>query len=606
MKKRLTCLLALLLCALTLSGCVRSRAFRAFPTPQPEAAAVTAQPEPAAATLPPDDPYGREAAEEKRIETLARQEDMPRFSEMVYERPDPAELDALIAEAEAAMTGGAELDEVEALLDDCFSFYYRFDTMYTLADIRSCLDLTDEYFAEEYLWCAENYTLIDQALDGLYYACAASPLAAELESDYFWEGFTEQYSDESESVYSDETVALMQAESNLIAEYRALTADPVVKFRGREEPLDELLERLGGEAYNEAVVAYYTQVNERFADLYIRLISVREQLAAELGFDSYEQMQYLYGYERDYTPEQAEAYLQDIQTYMVPVYRRLVKSSIPYGIRYSELDEPTLREILSQSAADFGGSVQEAYDFMLRYELCDLASDSRKVNMSFETYLSEYEAPFLLINASGTNEDILTFAHEFGHFCEGYVNMNAYETVDLAEVYSQAMEYLVLTRLDEQLEEDEVDNLARIKMLDTVEMYIEQASFAEFEHRVYAIGAENLSAELLNETARQVAKDYGYYNRFYDEFYSLSWVDIPHYFEQAFYIVSYPVSNDLAMQIFSLEREEPGAGMQRYLDNLERDFSGLMGLVDAGGFESPFAPGRMEAIAATAREVLGI
>ena len=46
--------------------------------------------------------------------------------------------------------------------------------------------------------------------------------------------------------------------------------------------------------------------------------------------------------------------------------------------------------------------------------------------------------------------------------------------------------------------------------------------------------------------------------------------------------------------------------MQRYLDNLERDFSGMMGLVDAGGFDSPFAPGRVKAIAAAAREILGL
>ena len=31
-----------------------------------------------------------------------------------------------------------------------------------------------------------------------------------------------------------------------------------------------------------------------------------------------------------------------------------------------------------------------------------------------------------------------------------------------------------------------------------------------------------------------------------------------------------------------------------------------MGLVDAGGFESPFAEGRLQAIAATAREILGL
>ena len=604
MKKIRIRLLLLLLCSLLLCGCVRGGASPAAPDAAP--AVTGAVPAESAVPAPEEDVSAQEGASEKRIETLSRQEDIPVFSEMEYERPSLEEMDALILAAEEAMDAGADFETLEPLLDDCFLYYYHYDTMYTLADIRSCLDLSDEYYAAEYLWCAENYTLIDQAIDGLYYACAASPMAAELEEKYFWEGFCEEYSDETESIYNDETVALMQQESNLIAEYRALMAEPVVSYRGKDEPLDELLERLSGSAYNDAVVAYYTQYNERVADLFIRLVSVREQLAGAMGYDSYEQMQYSYGFGRDYTPEQAEGYLQDIKTYMVPLYRDLSVSSVPYEIWTSDLDEETLRDILRQSVSDFGGSVQEAYDFMLRHELCDLKQDSRKANMSFETYLNNYEAPFLFVNAAGTNEDILTFAHEFGHYSDAYVNLNSYESVDLAEVYSQAMEYLVLSRLDEQLDEEEVDNLARIKMIDTVEMFVQQASYAEFEHRVYALGAENLSAEVLNETARQVAKEYGYYVYQYDEFFSLSWIDIPHYFEQAFYIVSYPISDDLAMQIFDLERGEPGAGMQRYLDNLERDFSGMMGLVDAGGLESPFAPGRVEAIAATAREILGL
>lgn len=602
--KKLRIPLLLLLCVLLLCGCVRT------PARPAEAAETAALP---AESLPPESEEEvslPEGEAEKRIETLARQEDIPLFGDMVYERPSLEELEALIADAEDAMDAGEDYETVEPLLDDCFLYYYHFDTMYTLADIRSCLDLSDEYYADEYLWCAENYTLIDQAMDGLYYFCAASPLAQELEEKYFWEGFCEQYSDESESIYSDETVALMQQESNLIAEYRTLSADPVISFRGKEENLAALLTRFDGagdaDGYNSACIAYFTQYNERYADLYIRLVSVREKLAEALGYETYEQMQYVYAFERDYSPEQAEAYLQDIKKYMVPLYRDLSVSAVLNEVWYSQLDEDTLRNILRQSVSDFGGSVSEAYDFMLRYELCDLKQDSRKANISFETYLNDYEAPYLFVNSAGTNEDILTFAHEFGHYCDAYVNLNAYETVDLAEVYSQAMEYLVLSRLDEHLDEEEVDNLARIKMIDTVDMFVRQASYAEFEHRVYALGAENLNAEVLNETARQVAKEYGLYNRHYDEFFSLSWGDIPHYFEQAFYIVSYPISDDLAEQIFALECEEAGAGMRRYLDNLERDFSGMMGLVDAGGFESPFAPGRVQTIAATAREILGL
>lgn len=624
MKKRFSGLIALLLCALMLCSCTGRAAPASTPTPAPAIAhaaqstpAPTPEPTPEPTPAPTPEPTP-EASEEPaeisgqgkearhQIETVSNRDDIPVFSEMAYERLDLADLEALIADAEDAMNSGADYETVEALLDDCFLFYYHFDTMYTLADIRTCLDQTDEYYAAEYLWCSETYTLFDQAMDGLYYACAASPLGAELEEKYFWEGFCEEYADESESDYNETTVALMQEESNLIAEYRSLSADPIVSYNGEEIPLSELDSRLSGTDYLLALFAYHEQYNEQFADLFIRLVTVREKLAAELGYDSYEQMQYTRTFDRDYTPEQAEGYLQDIRTWMVPLYKDLYNSSVPYETWTSTLDEETLRDILKDAAAEFGGDVEEAFDFMIRHELCDVSVDSRKAGMSFETYINDYEAPFLLINATGTGDDILTFAHEFGHFSDAYVNENAYETVDLAEFYSQGMEYLVLSRLDKQIDEEEVDNLAKSKMIETVEMYIQQASFAEFEHRVYAIGAENLSVEVLNETARQCAKDYGYYLSYADTYFSMLWMDIPHFYEQAFYVVSYPVSNDMAMQVYELELEETDAGMQRYIGNLTREFSGMMGLVDAGGFESPFAPGRLEKIAATIREILDL
>ena len=270
------------------------------------------------------------------------------------------------------------------------------------------------------------------------------------------------------------------------------------------------------------------------------------------------------------------------------------------------MDEETLRELIGTAAADIGGKIEEAFRFMTDYALCDLSVDARKANMSFQTYLSDYEAPYLFLDADGSSDDILDLAHEFGHYCEAYVNENAYETIDLAEVYSQAMEYLLLSQLREQLDEEEADNLARIKMIDTVEMYVQQASFAAFEHEVYALGANRLDAETINEIARRTAIDYGYYDEAYDAFYAKSWVDIVHFFEQPFYVVSYPVSNDLALQLYALERAQSGAGMERYLSVLERDFSALLGLVDEGGFQSPFDEGRVAQTAALAREVLGL
>ena len=526
-----------------------------------------------------------------------RSPDMVHFDDMEYVRPDLDALRADIAAAGEALDEGVPFLKTRRLLDSCFDDYYSYYTMYTLADIRSCQNLTDEYYAAEYNWCAENYAVVQQLFDELYYTCAASPIAEELEEKYFWEGFREEYSDADSSYYTSLAVELMQEESALIAEYRALSADPTIERDGVEENDLDVLWELEGEEYNEALVQYYEKYNQRFADIFIRLVEVRNRLADTLGFESYEQMQYYFYFERDYTPEQAAGYVADIKEYMVPLYKEVMADS-PYGqLWYNALSEKELLGIMDTVAGQIGGQVGEAFDFMRDYGLYDVTVSAKKADMSFQTYLSDYEAPFLFLNPYGDTEDILSFAHEFGHYVDAYANYDAYETIDVAEIFSQAMEYLTLSRLESAMEAEEAENVVRMKLLDTLELYVQQASFAEFESRVYALGAEALSAELLNELSLELAMEYGYFEEGYEEYYAMSWCDITHFFEMPFYVISYPVSNDIAMQIYALEEEQSGQGLEKFMEILDRDYEYFMDAVSAGGFESPFASGRVERVA---------
>ena len=522
---------------------------------------------------------------------------MVRFDDMEYVRPDLDALRADIAAAEEALDKGVPFLKIRRLLDRCFDRYYSYYTMYTLADIRCCQDLTDEYYAAEYNWCGENYAVVQQLFDELYYACAASSIAQELEEKYFWEGFREEYSDAESSYYTDLVVELMQEESALIAEYRALSANPTIEREGVEENYLDVLWELEGEEYNQALVQYYEKYNQSFADIFIRLVDVRNRQAEVLGFESYEQMQYYFYFERDYTPEQAAGYVADIREYMVPLYKEVMAAS-PYDqLWYNALSEKELLGIMDTVAGQIGGQVEEAFDFMCDYGLYDVAVSTKKVDMSFQTYLSDYEAPFLFLNPYGDTEDILSFAHEFGHYVDAYANYDAYETIDVAEIFSQAMEYLTLSRLDSAMEAEEAENVVRMRLLDTLDLYVQQASFAEFESRAYAMGAEALSAEVLNELSLELAREYGYFEEGYEEYYAMSWCDITHFFETPFYVISYPVSNDIAMQIYALEEEQSGQGLEKFMEILDRDYEYFMDAVSAGGFESPFAPGRVESVA---------
>lgn len=506
------------------------------------------------------------------------------FDEMEYLRPDMSAISADFDAVNDALDGG-DIDAVSDALDACYLDYYNFDTMYTIADIRSCQDVYDSYYADEVSWCGESFAAVQQKMEDMFYACAASDLAQELEENYFWEGFTDDYSDQSQSYYNDAAVELMQRESALVSEYRALAAESAAS----------LGETSGVGSYMQTI-QNYEKYNEDFARIYIELVRVRQELAAQFGMD-YEQMQYSFYFERDYTPEQAAQYVADIRSYMVPVYEEVMEASPYDDIYYDYLDEDELLSVLGSVTELMGGDVKAAFDFMTKYELCDVSLNSSKAAMSFQTYLSNYEAPFLFLDPYGDTEDILTLSHEFGHYVDAFVNYNASETIDMSECYSQAMEYLALGYYDEVLGEDEADNLRRMKLLDTLDLYVQQTSFAEFESTVYSMDPDQLSAEVLNDLSLQLARDYGYCDESRAKYYAMSWSDISHFFEYPFYVITYPVSNDIAMQIYELSQDGGTAGLDKYNELLSREHTGFLDNIEEAGFTSPFESGRVQRVA---------
>mgnify|MGYP002626340023 CR=1 FL=1 len=110
-------------------------------------------------------------------------EEIPRFSQMVYERPQGVldDMERRLAKLEKALDKGGPFRAVTNLLDLCYEDYYHFDTMYCLAEIRSCLDMTDEYYAAELSWCQDAYYDLQEMMEDMYYLCGGSTLAARLE-----------------------------------------------------------------------------------------------------------------------------------------------------------------------------------------------------------------------------------------------------------------------------------------------------------------------------------------------------------------------------------------------------------------------------------------
>ena len=510
------------------------------------------------------------------------------FDEIEYVRPDTASMISAFAALQARVEAGASAEEI---LED-----YRpidrdttfFSTMDSYANIRYTLDLNDTYFDEEYNWCEEQSPLLSQAEEKCFIAMAKSPARDELEEAYFGEGFFDYYDDNQ--VYSnDRVVELMQQESDLQSKYMALQNNLTISWHGKETPLMDILSDpdLDYPGYLEAIELYYDKYNGPCAEIMMGLIRVRNEIAAELDYDSYADFAYSFYFERDYTPADVEGYLENIQEYMGPLY--FTASSCSYEL---PMEPEETMELLSGVAHSLGREFAAAYDYMTDFQLFDITSSPSKMPGSYMTYLPSYEMPFMYVSPEHDIGDLMTAAHEFGHFTDGFVNCGGTTSIDCSEIFSQALEYMSLNVAD--LDEEVRASLTRAHAADAVMVFLNQACYADFESRIYALPEDELTADRLNQVFAECCQDYLYVPEGSEALVGPGWFEIQHFFIAPQYVISYCISLDAALQVYEQELEN-GNGIDIYFDLLSKSSgNSILALLEEAGLDSPFREGRTE------------
>lgn len=495
------------------------------------------------------------------------------FESMTYARPDVAEVERTYDALCQAVQG----EDEEAVIDAIYTFYDAYDwfyTCYSLANIHYCADMTDIYWEKEYGYCVENSPQVDALLEDMNYVLAKSPCREELENEeYFGAGYFDSY--EGENLWDDAFSAMLTREAELTGQYNDFYEASLTMEPGSQE--------------------YYDAWADEMAQVLVELIKVRQEMAAYLGYEDYTQFANAFYYYRDYAPEDVERYLQDIREELVEIYTEVFHSDA-WDEAYEFCSEEENFAFLKQIAKNMGGTIWEAFRLMEDGNLYDISYGENKYPVSFEVYLTSYYEPYIFLNPSLMQYDKLAFAHEFGHFCNEYACYGSYAGVDVLEFYSLGMEYLAICY------GEDTESLMKLKMADSLSLFVEQAAFASFEQQMYGLTGEALSVEGLYSLYEEVALSYGFDAVGYDR---REFVDITHFFTNPMYIISYVVSNDAAMQLYQLEQAEPGKGLGLMEEILDSQESWFLAFLEEAGLESPFAPGRIEQVKTTFEAVFG-
>lgn len=496
------------------------------------------------------------------------------FQDMEYTRPQEDDLPKAVDAVEAAIEEGVGVDELMECIYTVYDRYYDFYTNYSLANIHYYKDLTDIYWEDEYEHCLSLTAGVDAVMDQMLYTLADCPLKEELESgEFFGEDFFDAY--QGESIWDDTFTSMMEQEAALQSRYYELNEEAMAVQYGTEE--------------------FYTTYGSQMLQLYVDLVALRQDIAQYAGYPDYAAFAYEFYYYRDYTPEQATGYLSDIAEALVPIYQRLGGSSI-WNTGYQESSQQETLRYVKDTAEALGGTVQDAFEAMESGGLYDISYSENKYAASFEVYLTTYSSPFVFVDPTMTVYDQLTFVHEFGHFCNDFASFGSGAGIDVKEFFSQGMEYLSLGCGEGR------EKLVKLKMADSLCIYVEQAAYAWFEQQVYALPEGELTVDKVTELFGLAMKTFGMDIWGID---SRDLVGVHHFYDAPMYVVSYVVSNDAALQLYQLEQQEAGKGFALYQQNLATVEWTFLSFVESAGLESPFAEGRIESVKKTFQSVLG-
>ncbi len=457
------------------------------------------------------------------------------FSELQYYRYDISELDEYIAPIyDFAENGGTDeefIDADNALYEEIVNIYL----LYTLVDLQSYKDATDEETLEESYYMQELWV---DAYDAYYTALHALAVS--------------DYSELLESVYPGDYIEIFE-------DYTPMTQD--------EKDILSQEEKLVQDYYT--IMAASNPDYDAAAELYVELVNTRKLIAGFSGYDSYIEYAYEAIYSRDYSPEDAQQVWQGVKDYIVPVIQRysdevLNAAHSLYSSTRLDCSPDAIFSTMETVLPQISDELVTAYQYMKDYHLYDIEFDDDKVNAGFTTVLYGYNEPFIFNAPYNAFFDYSDTYHEFGHFVNRFYTesdlLYGAMDMDLAELQSQGMEVLFSFFYDDLFDSDTAETMKNYMLLDMAYSIVEGALYDEFQQTVYA--QSDLTVEQVRDIFIELSEEYGY------EVYEGSendWIDVTHNFDSPFYYISYAVSALGALEIYDLCADDWSRGVDMYM-----------------------------------------
>ncbi len=525
------------------------------------------------------------------------------FSEVEYQRPDGESILNLIQTAQQQVKNDFFPFRIISSLKKIGKATQDFYSMMVIAQIHNYADVTNEYFSKEMDYLNIWDTRIQNQYDRLFNELQSSRFAS-MSKKIFGESQAEDLQMTSQASSGD-ILSLQEEEKKLESRYYYEFAQATVTTP-EGEVLYSSLAPEGQEAYSSQFVEKY---NQQLGKLFLELVSIRNQMAKKMGYSSYTEMADLQMLRSSYTRKDIKEFRENLKQTLVPVYRGYLQdfyaraenrekpgyiyllgepSPVPQGSWEDTLNRfQTIYKNMSQQTG-------ECYSYLFSHEFIDAAPSTVKANITFSTLMFSLNTPFLFANMDGSQTDVSSIAHEFGHCFAMWQQIHQGSqsegrSMDICEIHSQAMEMLTLPFYEEFYGES-AGTARRYHVYTLASGILTAAMNDEFQEIVY--DNPNMTIDELNQLYQELAMEYGLVveSPYFDiERFSKGWFTINQYFDTPFYAVDYALSGCVALEFLQRGLKDYNEALETYFDlvnqNIEHDF---MTVLEKTELRSPF------------------
>lgn len=296
-------------------------------------------------------------------------------------------------------------------------------------------------------------------------------------------------------------------------------------------------------------------------EIYLKLVALRNEYAAEAGYKDYHEMDLAETYGRDFSDEELEDYFAAVKKYFAPLYMTL-----GFFLNWSEIESyrypasSDLESLVGDYLGNISSELLDSYHYLLDNKLFTLGQSPNNEDVSYTINVPEHHSALIFIKDRGDYDNLSTLIHEFGHFNTAVRTTGdsffSHSNIDLAEIHSQGLELLFLPYAS-YMYGDAADSARAMVLLNMVWAVLTGCLYHEFE--IYAYTTPNVTLEQLRKEYVKLAESYLPGANSEDDW--MFW----HIYHAPFYYISYSLSAMASLSLLPGMRSDWRGTVDKYL-----------------------------------------